>query len=276
MTLKSARRLWLSSIGRRIRTPRRRDRFIPQLLNLEDRRTPATLISIADSSVTEPAGTGTTNMDFTVTRSGFLNSQITVGFTTVAGTAQANVDFTPQTGTVTFLAGQTTKHILIPVLGNNVFDTPDLTFSVQLTGITDVVGTPVSFSGPTQFATSDEANYTAVGDINGDGKPDLVVSDESFGPSDGTAVSVLLNTTAIGAGTPTFSTHVEFTVGSHPTVVAIADFNQDGKLDVATANNNAANVSVLRNTTTTGAATPTFAAHQTFAAAASLVSMAVG
>src|SRR5205814_7943143 len=111
------------------------------------------------SSVAEPAGTGTTNMDFTVTRSGFLNSQITVGFTTVAGTAQANTDFTPTTGTVTFTPGSTTQHILIPVHGNNVFDSPDLTFSVQLTGITNVTGTPVALGGATLFTVTQIPNY---------------------------------------------------------------------------------------------------------------------
>ena len=276
MTSNILRRLWLNSIAQRLQRQTPRRRFVPRLLPLEDRVAPATTISIADSSITEPAGTGSTNMDFTVTRSGFLNSQITVGYTTVAGTAQANTDFTPQTGTVTFPPLSTTQHILIPIHGNNVFDTPDLTFSVQLTGITDVIGTPVTFSGPTQFAVSEEANYAAAGDINGDGKPDLVVSNENFGPSNGTSVSVLLNTTPNGGATPTFASRVDFTVGTHPTVVGIADFNQDGKLDVAVANNTTSNVSLLRNTTATGAGTPTFAAQQTLAAAASLVHLAVG
>ena len=57
--------------------------------------------------------------------------------------------------------------------------------------------------------------------------------------------------------------------------MALADFNQDGKLDIAVANNDSGNVSLLRNTTATNAATPTFAAQQTLAANA-LVHVAVG
>src|SRR5262249_46777983 len=47
----------------------------------------ATTLSIANSSAIEPAVGGTADMIFTVTRTGDLTSQITVGFTTVAGTA---------------------------------------------------------------------------------------------------------------------------------------------------------------------------------------------
>jgi len=38
----------------------------------------------------------------------------------------------------------------------------------------------------------------AIGDFNGDGKPDLAVANQGS-----TSVSVLLNTTAAGAATPT-------------------------------------------------------------------------
>jgi hypothetical protein len=47
--------------------------------------------------------------------------------------------------------------------------------------------TPVTFSGPTNFAVGDGPNSVAVGDFNGDGDPDLVVANE-FAAS----VSVLL------------------------------------------------------------------------------------
>ena len=45
---------------------------------------------------------------------------ITVQYTTVAGTAQADVDFTPVNGTVTFLAGQSTATVLVPILGDTL------------------------------------------------------------------------------------------------------------------------------------------------------------
>ncbi len=81
-------------------------------------------------------------------------------------------------------------------------------------------------------------------DINGDGKPDLIVA--NFGSN---TVSVLLNTTAPGATTPTFATQQTFATGSDPFSVTAADINGDGKPDLVVANSASNTVSVLLNTT---------------------------
>jgi len=73
----------------------------------------------------------------------------------------------------------------------------------------------------------------AVGDFNGDGKPDLVVANSGSGQSgysDG-SVSVLL-----GQGDGTFHTAVNYTAGLAPRSVAVGDLNGDGKPDMAVAN----------------------------------------
>src|SRR5712691_8484632 len=67
--------------------------------------------------------------------------------------------------------------------------------------------------------------YIAEGDFNGDGKPDLVVSNV-----DSNTVSVLL-----GNGDGTFLPAVSFPVGPNPWYFAVGDFNGDGKLDLAVA-----------------------------------------
>src|SRR5262249_43101332 len=78
-------------------------------------------------------------------------------------------------------------------------------------------------------------NWVAVGDFNGDGKPDLVTANSAGG-----TVSVLFNN---GAGA--FFPSATFSVGAFPQAVVVADFNSDGKLDLATVNPDAGTVSML-------------------------------
>ena len=49
----------------------------------------------------------------------------------------------------------------------------------------------------------------------------------------------------LGTGTGTFGTATTFSAGNTPYMLAMGDFNGDGKLDLATTNNGSANVSVL-------------------------------
>ena len=88
--------------------------------------------------------------------------------------------------------------------------------------------------------------------------------------------SILINTTATGATTPTFSPKVDFTTGTQPVSVSIGDFNGDGKPDIATANSGSSTTSILINTTTTGATTPTFATKADFTAGIGPLSVSIG
>jgi len=217
-------------------------------------------ISIADSSAIEPAPNGAVNMDFTATRTGDLTSQVTVGYTTVAGTAVANTDFTPETGTTTFASGSSTATIAIPIFNDGVYSNPGLTFSVELTGITNVVGPPVTLAAQTTFATGDKPESVTVADVNGDGKPDLIVAN-----LDSSTVSVLLNTTAPGAA-PSFASQQTFGTGTAPSSVTTADINGNGQADLIVTNSGSNSVSVLLNTTPPGATTLSFTSQQSFAA----------
>ena len=91
---------------------------------------------------------------------------------------------------------------------------------------------------------------SAIGDVNGDGKPDLVVAN-----SDGNTVSVLL-----GNGNGTFQAQQTFATGDDPYSVAVADVTGDGKPDIVVANVVSDTVSVLL-----GNGNGTFQAQQTFA-----------
>ncbi|MEG5013182.1 DUF4347 domain-containing protein, partial [Microcoleus sp. B4-C5] len=115
---------------------------------------------------------------------------------------------------------------------------------------TGVLGFPTHVT----FATGISPISLSIGDINGDGKPDLAVANR-----DSNNVSILLNTTAPGATTPTFTTKVDIPTATTSTSVSLGDFNGDGKPDLAVANRNSNTASILLNTTATGATTPTFA-----------------
>ena len=73
----------------------------------------------------------------------------------------------------------------------------------------------------------------AVGDFNGDGKPDLLVGNSPA------KVSVLISD---GAGS--FAVPVNVSVGNNPLSICVGDFNNDGKLDFVTANGADNNVSI--------------------------------
>src|SRR5207249_4271662 len=133
------------------------------------------------------------------------------------------------------------------------------TVSVLLNTTAPGAATP-SFAAKQDFATGTTPRSITEGDLNGDGELDLAVAN-----ANSNTVSVLLNTSGLGAATSIFATKQDFVTGTTPLSVTVGDLNVDGKLDLAIANNNSSTVSVLLNTSAPGAATPSFAAKQDFA-----------
>ncbi len=96
-----------------------------------------------------------------------------------------------------------------------------------------------TFQGAAKYAPGSHQGSVAVDDFNGDGKPDLAVLN-SGSPTGRGSVSVLL-----GRGEGTFSVARDYFVGVGPASLAAADFNGDGKPDLAVANTVSGDVSVL-------------------------------
>jgi hypothetical protein len=78
----------------------------------------------------------------------------------------------------------------------------------------------------------------AIGDLTGDGRPDIV---QTVGGSSSSAVAVL---PGLGAGD--FGSRIVVPVGFRPHTIALGDLNGDGLLDLATANSSSVSV-VFRN-----------------------------
>jgi hypothetical protein len=97
------------------------------------------------------------------------------------------------------------------------------------------------FGGGQYFYAGEYLTSVVAGDFNGDGRIDLAGSDQSLN-----AVHVLLGAPA-SAGTVAFKPPVTVPVGAGPLSVARADFNGDGRADLATANSGSSNLSVLLN-----------------------------
>ncbi|MCW2275144.1 hypothetical protein GJ654_10440 [Rhodoblastus acidophilus] len=73
---------------------------------------------------------------FVVTLSKASTQTVTVAYTTAPGTAVAPSDFTAESGTLTFLPGQTTKQIMVPVR-DTLPGTVDEEFTVVLSAPTN-------------------------------------------------------------------------------------------------------------------------------------------
>lgn len=96
-----------------------------------------------------------------------------------------------------------------------------------------------SFQSPTTYpAQSEGPNALAVGDFNGDGKLDLAGTVINNGTSG--EISIFL-----GNGNGSFQAPKQFATGIFSASIAVADFDGDGRLDVATVNTGSETISVL-------------------------------
>ncbi|MEO7300301.1 MAG: immunoglobulin domain-containing protein [Verrucomicrobiota bacterium] len=129
-----------------------------------------------------------------------------------------------------------------------------------------------SFAPRINFAVGASPRHVTIGDIDGDGKRDIVVANNG-----GSTVSVFRNISNPGDFTVnSLAPKVDFSTGTNPNQLALVDLNGDGKLDLATANSGTSTLSIFRNTASVGSITASsFAARVDFPAGAQSSGLAV-
>ncbi|HEY2084235.1 MAG TPA: FG-GAP-like repeat-containing protein [Verrucomicrobiae bacterium] len=130
-----------------------------------------------------------------------------------------------------------------------------------------------SFAAPVAFPTGILPMYPRVADLDGDGRPDIIVANNTSG-----TVSILRNIGVTGSiTTNSFAPELELPAGSGPTEIAVADLDGDGKPDIAVADINGSSISIIQNLSSPGFLdSNSFAASFTLPALARPVSVVLG
>ena len=129
-------------------------------------------VSIGDATVNE-GDSGTINAVFTATLSSTTDQAVTVDFTTANGSATAGADYASTSGTTTFLAGENTRQVSVPVNGD-ALDELDESFSVNLSNASNAT----------------IADGQGVGTItDNDPQPSLAINDVTVGEGDAGTVT---------------------------------------------------------------------------------------
>ena len=202
--------------------------FHPLFEQLEARIVPSVDPFVESISCTAPAGpnTNATSVSYTVTFSEAVTGVNAADFKlALGGTVAATItQVTPVSGAVYTVAISGITGI--GTLGLNLVDNGSI-HDAAGNHLTQQNG-PLALQAQQTFATFASPFSVAVGDLTGNGIPDLVVADVGvLTHTGGSLLSVLL-----GNGNGTFQSQQTLATGTFPNSLALSDLTGDGKLDI--------------------------------------------
>jgi FG-GAP-like repeat/IPT/TIG domain/Secretion system C-terminal sorting domain/FG-GAP repeat len=126
---------------------------------------------------------------------------------------------------------------------------------------------PRTFAPKKDFVAGPYPQKICIGDLDGDGKPDLAVSNYASN-----TISIFKNTSL--SGLVSFEPQIDYVSGNNPSQISMADLDGDGRIDIIVANTHSNTISVFRNTSSGGKIS--FARKLDFATIERPLSLSVG
>lgn len=176
----------------------------------------------------------------TITGTGF--SAVSANNTVYLGTVQAQIlSATATSLQIIVPSGSAFLPFMITVNGLTAYSAMPFMQTFDTCGITNFA----DFDAHIDFPTGTNPQDVFAADVDLDGKPDVVTANLNA-----STVSVLRNTSI--PGVISFDPKIDFVSSGRPISICMADFDGDGKLDIATVNNTSNAVAVMRNTGSPG------------------------
>ncbi|MEM8639509.1 MAG: Calx-beta domain-containing protein [Cyanobacteria bacterium P01_G01_bin.54] len=169
---------------------------------INDDDAPPTL-SITDATVNENAGTAS----FTVSLSAASGQAVSVNYATADGTATAGSDYTSNTGTLNFAAGETSKTVTVNITDDALNEVAE-TFDVNL-------------SAPTNATIADGTGQGTIND--NDSAPTISVNDVSVAEGNAGTTAATFTISLSGASGQTIT--VNYASADNTATIADSDYN---------------------------------------------------